>query len=308
MKTILGLILTAALAAAAQAGPVMPLNEADFSGAVSGALKSFAPQAAAVRASIDNDDLRDMLADRDPAVRQAALVTARDHMGDSRIRDLVRDMARDGREETAVRREAVRTLLWGSHYSEIREFLMELARSERDVPVRVMACKVLYFAASSQSDARDRLLDLAKRERQPEVRAAAVWALFDATNHSEVRDALKDIAFGSYDSEDLRVEALKSLYTAMNQSEVKDKVYDVARSAYGSRAVRVAAVYALSAVAGDSRVRDLLEEIARRESDQELRVAAVRAQSLDVQFFRTYFHLGYRLAPHGPYISPIVNE
>lgn len=307
LRICFGLIVTAALGAPAFGAPAAPLADADFSGVVGGTLKVFAPQVATLRASIDNDDLRGMLQDRDPAIRQAALVAARDHMGDSRIRDLVRDMARNVREETGVRREAARTLLWGSHDSDIRRVLIDLARGERDVPVRVMACKVLYFAAASDLGARDLLLDLADRERQAEVRLAAIWALFNAANHSEVRDALKDLAF-SNEPEDVRLEALKSLYGAMNQSDIRDKVYDLARSAYGHKALRVAAVYALSAASGDSRVRDLLEDMARRESDRELRLAAIKAQSSDVEFFRTYFHLGYRLGPYGPYISPIVNE
>ncbi|MBI5622747.1 MAG: hypothetical protein HY924_03105 [Elusimicrobia bacterium] len=37
-------------------------------------------------------------------------------------------------------------------------------------------------------------------------------------------------------------------------------------------------------------------------------MAAIGAQSLDVMFFRACFHFGCRAGPHGPYVSPIINE
>ncbi|MBI5211676.1 MAG: HEAT repeat domain-containing protein [Elusimicrobia bacterium] len=304
----LGFIFAAALAGTAGAAPLAPSSDADFAGALRGAIGAVQLQAAQVRASINSSDIVDLLRDRDAAVRQASLVNARDHMGDSRVRDVVRDMLRDGNETAGVRREAARTLHWAAHYSEVRDTLVEVARYRGDAAVRAMAFKSLFFASNSDSDVRDRLIDAARYESDPVVRKAALWALFDSTNQSEVVDVLSDVAFGSREDEDVRIEALKSLYSAMNRSEVRGKTYDLARYASDPKALRVAAVLALSAAAGDSGVRDLLEDMARRESDQDLRVAAIKAQSMDVYFFRTYFHLGYRAGPHGPYVSPIVNE
>ena len=273
-------------------------------GAALSVLDSLPPK---LTASIDGNDLLDLLRDRDPEVRKEALKTARFQQGiNTDVRARVFDMARDTREDAGVRREAVRTLFWVVNLSETRDALLELARHDRAVPVREMAYKALYQSAATFSDIRDAVREAARGEREPAVRRAALWALFDSTGDSEVRDTLQEVAQSRHEGAAARAEAVKSLFLAMNRSEVSDLVLDLAKDRSQDEGLRVTAIYALYDAKHQGEVADALRDMSRG-SDPVIRAAAVKASGSDDLFMRAYFHLGTRVNGH-LYVSPIENE
>ncbi|OGR58415.1 MAG: hypothetical protein A2X36_07275 [Elusimicrobia bacterium GWA2_69_24] len=286
----------------------MPRNgDSLFNGAINDAFLQIRTASAVTLARMDESDLMELLRDRDAEVRVSALKTARYEMGiHTRVRDRVMEMARDGREEVSVRREAARTLHWINNMTEPRDVLLDLARRDRETAVRVMAYKALFNVSMSNSDVRDELRDAARGEREPEVRRAAIWALFDSTGDSDVSGALKDIAVSYREDDATRAEAVKSLYLAMGRSEVREAVLRIAQDYRTGAELRIPAVYALSAVRGMSEIDGALEDMIRG-SDREVKLAAIKARSDDVVFFRSYFHLGLKPHPH-QYISPLEFE
>jgi hypothetical protein len=303
-RTIAVAMISLMSVSAASAG--MPMNgDSLFSGSLAGVSQQI--RTASALANLDESELMDLLEDRDAEVRVSALKTARHQLGfHTRVRAKVMEMARDGREEVSVRREAARSLYWVSNMSEPRDLLLDLAKRDREVPVRVMAYKALFLAAAQFNDVRDDLLDAARGERDPEARRAAIWALFDSTGDSDVVRVLKDIVVSYREDAATRAEAVKSLYLAMNRSEVRDAVLELAKSYREDGAVRIPAIYALSNARGLSDVDRALEDMIRG-SDREIKLAAIKASTDDVAFFRSYFHLG--LKPHpNQYIPPIEFE
>jgi hypothetical protein len=287
-------------------GP-MPLSDAQFSSAFKGILQETRVSAQSLAASINHDDLLDMLKDRDPEVRKEALKTARFEQGiNTDVRARVFEMAGDTREDVGVRREAVRTLFWVTNLNETRDKLLDLARRDRAVPVREMAYKALYQSAFTFSDIRDAVRDAARGEREPAVRLAAIWALFDCTGTSEVLDTLKDLAKSYREDSSVRVEAVKSMFLAMNRSEVKDLALELAKDRNLDKELRVTAIYALYAARNQWEVQDALKDMSR-ESGSDIRVAAIKAMGNDDLFMRAYFHIGTHVNGH-VYVSPIENE
>ncbi|MDD5627898.1 MAG: HEAT repeat domain-containing protein [Elusimicrobia bacterium] len=303
---IASFLLAVSLCPAWASGPA-PLSDAQFSSAFKAVLQETKVSAMSLAAAIDHDDLLDLLKDRDPAVRKEALRTARFQQGiNSDVRERVFAMAGDTSEDTGVRREAVRTMFWATNFNETRDKLLDLARRDRSLPVRAMAYKALYQSAFTFSEIRDAVRDAAQDEREPTVRAAAIWALFDCTGNSEILDTLMDIAKSYREDAAMRAEAVKSLFLAMNRSQVKDLVLGLAKDRGLDQDLRVPAVYALYGARNQWEVQDALKDMSR-ESDPDIRVAAIKALGNDDLFMRAYFHIGTHVNGH-VYVSPIENE
>lgn len=292
MKTSLAAL---AVLLAVPAASLEPVSDASFSGSL-GAVRAAVTAELGKRARLaalgqqEEETLVELLRDRDPEVRRAAVRALKPYVG-RRIstRDRVLEVLRDGREAEAVRYEAVKTLSAASGYREVYDRLLELAKRGPE-GLRAIAYKALYWQAAARSDVRDDVEEAARREREPAVRRAAIWALFASAANSRTRDILLDIARRDAD-EETRVEALKSLYGVRGNSDARDLTYDMARGRGASGAVRVAAILTLSHRFNNDE-RDLLQDIAERDPDPAARRAAITALGgPNQEELIRYFHL-----------------
>lgn len=258
---------------------------------------------------LNSSDLRDLLRDSNPEVRKAAVKASRGHIHNSYAQDPVRDILENSSERLDIRIEAARVLSYATGNSRVQDALRDIIRQGNEPrALRVMAYKALWSAAGSHSRIQDFLTDAVKyEEKDPEARRAAIWALFDSVRNSRPQDLLVDLLRYGSESDAVKIEAIKSLYSAAGNSRVKDQLTEIVKYKRESKPVQLAAIKALSAANGDSRVRDLLEDIMERDSDVELRTAAIEAASPDMSVMREYFHLGYKLE-NGGYVSPIEKE
>lgn len=259
---------------------------------------------------LTSSQLEDLLEDRDPEIRLAAVKSARKYILNSFAQDPVLEIFRNRNERADIRTEAARTLSYASGYYKVTDAFKDLLRRSSGEPreLRAMTYKAMFAAAAQSSSHQDFLVDAVKYgEKDKEARLAAVWALFDSAQNSRPQDLLIDLVKYGNEEEAVRVEAIKSLYGAMGHYRVKDLVLDLAKNGNETKAVRLTAMKALSAVNGDSWVKSFLDDTLRREADTQLRAAAVWASSPDPMEVREFFHLGY-LLQNGGYVSPIERE
>lgn len=267
---VAALLLLAPVARAAERLP-------DFSAAVSAAhsqLKaSFTPVTASQQ---EKETLRELMKDRDPQVRQAAVRAFKSYVTQSRADyELVLDMLKSYSETKEVKIQCVKTLSFVAHYNDVSDALLSVAKSyNADKDLRAIAYKSLYWQAAQQNSVRDELLSVAKGYGDADLRRAAIWGLFLSVNDNSTREALLDIVKRGNDGA-LRVEALRSLYGSMNYNDTRDAVMELAKRSY-DKPLRRAAILALSA-RNNNDGRDILTEIAHRETDPELRQAAITA-------------------------------
>lgn len=295
-----------------------PAQRPDFStGEPAGPCEPYITQQIKVTGKVSKEltygEVEDMLRDRDPEVRKAAVRSARDFMNHSGVQDRTLELFKNRSERADIRVEAARSLHYAAHNSRVQEAFKDLLRYGGQQPreLRVMTYKALWFAAVTNFSVQDFLLDAIKyNEKDPAARKAAIWALFDASGNSVTQEALLDLAKARLEDDTVRVEAIKSLYSAVPNWNVKDELTDMAKDRAERKPVRLAAIRALSAVSMDSSVKSLLQDFIRYEQDSEVRVAAVWAASPDFAEVREYFHLAYRLNnnPYGPLVNPIEAE
>ena len=304
MKNILSMLVLGALGASAAVTPAAP----DLSAAASAARAIVLPEGRPVvlASTQEREVLLRLLRDPDAGVRQAALKSLRGYVGQTTFaRDAVLRVFSDANEETAVRKEAAKTLSLVSTYNVVHDRLVAMAERGTVQELRVISTKALYFEAAARSDVRARLERLLLQDPSPEVRAAAAWGLFKASHNSAPRDSLARAAARAA-SVAVRVEALKSLWNGMGHSGLR---YDVVRLALNANApaeLRKPAIMLLSR-GGDYQSQQALERLVRTEPDADLRTAAIQAMNPSDEAIARYFHLG-RQTQHGTYLDPLENE
>jgi hypothetical protein len=143
---------------------------------------------------------------------------------------------------------------------------------------RVQALKGLKRFVPQSSRARDAVLDhLGYYSEAVEVRREAARALTWGAGDSRVRDALLSAAKGYSNPLPVRAMAWKALYwQAQYDSRVRDDMRDAAdRESNGE--VRLAAIWALMYAGGDSRTRDFLLDTAKRSYDKTVAAEAFKS-------------------------------
>ncbi|MBI4351729.1 MAG: HEAT repeat domain-containing protein [Elusimicrobia bacterium] len=298
-------------AAGARAGS----NNGEFTEA--GFTKQLAELSRALKASsadlrdrnLNMNELLDLLDDREPAVRKAAVKSSRNLIQNSRVYERVMEMMENSAERTDVRVEAARALSYAAHYNRVQEGLARTAQyGSAPVELRVMAYKALWSAANGQPRAQEFLIEAVRyNEKDPAARRAAIWALFDAARNNRPRELLTELLSYGNEEESVRIEAIKSLYNGIGYPAPRELMLSIARDTSETKQVRSAALLALSGAAGYSSVRDLFETMIRYETDPELRAVAVEASSPSLEKIREYFHLGYN-AVSGGFMNPIERE
>jgi hypothetical protein len=237
----------------------------------------------------EEETLLGLLRDPDAAVRREAVRSLKTYVAMRwSTRDRVLDVLRDAREDMGVRRQAAKTLAAASNDHAVQRALLDQAE-RGDAALRPIAYKSLHWAAAQRWDVRDALLDAARRGTDPEVRRAAVWGLFQAANDNNVQRVLIDLARRDADAS-VRDAALRSLYYGMGSPDVRRVSEDLAEDGSAPRAVRVSATL-LNAFRVESRQRDLLERLAERDSDPEVRKAAITALGSNPDAVTQHFHL-----------------
>lgn len=256
----------------------------------------------------DEDRLLDLLDDSSPAVRAQAAKSLRHYALNSyRVESKLLDTAGDSREKPEVRREAIKSLAWAAQHYNTKSRILSIA-TDRSEPedVRSIAFKSLYVVAASQYDVRSALQSALSSDGEPlAVRQGAAWTLWADSGDYSSRRAL----LGALDSSEplgLRVEAAKSLFGQMNEYDVKSRVWDYARDTRTPEDLREAAVLCLLLINRDYSVRSFLEDTARRDANQKVRLAAVKAldQGISLELVR-YFHLSHYL---GKFIDPLEDQ
>lgn len=259
---------------------------------------------------LSQNQLEDLLRDRSPEIRKAAVKNSRNYILNSRIHDMIIDILRNKTELVDIRIEAARALCYASSYSRVRDALIDVIKYGNEPnELRIMAYKALWNVAGSYSQVKDFLLDsLRYYEKDREAKKAVIWALFAASNDYRVREVLLDIIKNKTTGEEaIRIEAIKSLYSGMHDYRAKETIIDIVKDKNEKKAVRLTALKALSAVNRDSRVRDLLEDMIRYEKDEELKVGAIEASSPKQSDIVEFFHLGYKIE-NGAFVNPIEKE
>lgn len=258
---------------------------------------------------LSQNQLEDLLKDRSPEIRKAAVKNSRTYILNSSIHDRIIDILRNKSELIDIRIEAARALCYASSYSRVRDALIDVIKYGNEPnELRIMAYKALWNVANSYSQVKDFLLDsLRYSEKDREAKKAVIWALFAASNDYRVREVLLDIIKNKTEEEVMRIEAIKSLYPGIHDYRAKETIIDIVRDKNEKKSVRLTALKALSAVNGDSRVRDLLEDMIRYEKDEEFKVGAIEASSPKQSDINEFFHLGYKIE-NGAYVNPIEKE
>ena len=271
------------------------------------------PPAPAAPSGVESDEGRLLALTNSPdaEVRRAAAHDLKYYLVDAPVKSRLMALAAEGGAETfTVRKEAVKSLAWGTQDADVLSLVRSLARSSRDEGIRSIAMKALYFSASSDDGVRRFVLDAAENDRSRAARAGALWALWDCAKlDDDVRDGLLRVARGSSDAA-LRAEAVKSLFTDMFDPLTEAAVLALAGDAALPLELRRTAVLALSAASQDSDARDFLEREASADAEApELKAAAAKAlKEAGSAELLEYFHVGWRVLPGYPYQDPLERE
>ncbi len=253
---------------------------------------------------LNQRELLDLMRDPDPAVRKAALRSARYMISSRTLQERAIWMLNDGGEPEDVRVEAARALSYASQDRNVQGVLMDASLwAETPLAVRVMSLKALWFAAGSSRDPREFLMATVRRAENPALRNAAVWGLFDAARNREAREFLTDLLDVPGEPA-FRLECVKSLYNGVQDWRVQEALFRVINDVKEAAEVREAAMLALSGANGDPRVRRFLADAAADSAETFLKVAAIEAQSPNPAKMRKFFHLGFRPV-YGGFVSPL---
>lgn len=301
-------VLFASLCIPASAAPLVPLSNADFAASVSRvSVQTSVLSAKFMAASIDIQDAQIVasMREQNPEVRIAALKYARStpRIQHAVVRQQVSAMAAN-ESDLDAKVEAVRTLYWVTSPHETQQLLFRLARQDQSPRVRSMAYKAQHTIASHTSTIASDIVKEFGSETDLEVQKAAVWALFESGGFPIVRDTLLRVSADADLDQGLRVAAVKSLYGAMQYSEIWHGMLRLANDATQPKDLRLAAILVLNG-SNSSEVIHPIEALLRN-SDPDVRAAALQAAGNLTPELRRFFHLGYTVA--NQYISPIENE
>lgn len=255
------------------------------------------------------DELLELLDDRDPAVRaQAAKALKHYVVTDSRVqRKLLELLDRRG-EPDLVRREALKSLSWAAQNYDVQQALLETARSrdwQVSVDLRAVAFKSLYAVARNYQIA-EALTQTLEDDRAPlQVRMGAAWALFAAAVDHAPKQALLEAARDKRETEFLRLEALKSLAGQLADYQVKEAVLALAKDSSERLWLREAAILSLVMVNQDYQAKSYLDEAVRSEPNPVLRQAAIKAMGGLTMELARYFHLAWY---NGRFIDPLEDQ
>ena len=260
---------------------------------------------------VSQTQMKDLLRDRNPEIRKAAVKNSKTIISNSTIYKIVIDIFENNSERLDIRIEAVRALSYATGASRVTDKLISAVKYENDpAELKIMTYKALWKAASSRSATQSFLVNALKyNEKDPEIRRAVIWSLFDASRNSRVYKPLLDLL--KYGNEDnlTKIEIIKSLYRAMGYSNVKSFMMDIAKykDTPKDKTLRKTAILALSAANGDSRVKRLLEDLLKYNNDNEIRTIALDALVGDKFKTNEFFHLNYTLE-NGGVFNPIEKE
>jgi len=290
---IAALVAAPAFAAAAPA----PALETDFAAAK----RALQAQRPAAFADGENtvDHLLGLLDDFDQNVRAAAAKALRAYApADRRVSDRLTEIMENGNDNLFVRKEAIKSLSpLAAQSNDVRRKMIAVAQ-ERNNPdtVRMIACKSLYstlFPGSAANDTRDALISILEESSDhPAVRAAAAWGLFPDAATGRTQDALLHAAEDQWLNADARAEAIKSLYFVLDQRRaVEDALKSLADEGLTAMPTRFAAVLVFHRVNQDHGIADWLQDLAKNASPEQIRTAAVLAQTPGLtEELARYFH------------------
>lgn len=289
------LTLSLALLAVSASAAAVPSLEASFGEAVH-SLRAYRPGAFAD--GRNEDQLLQLLDDRNIEVRASAAKALRDYVQDRKVTDRLVEMMDDGWENAAVRRQAIKTLSYAADQSnEVRRALIRAAtEQERGPALRAIACKALWPALEPSAGANDARKALQKivsdGSEHPDVRAGAAWGLFpDAQRGRGTQDALLAVAKDQWAAEGLRVEALRSLYFALpERRDLEADVRALADETLTPLNVRVAAVLIHQIQKDENPASHWLSDLAANASPDQVRSAAITAQADLTPEMARYFH------------------
>ena len=272
---------------------------ANGSAAAKNALQTLRP--AAFTDGNTKDDLLLLLDDSDQDVRaQAAKALSPYAPSDRKVSDRLAAIMDDVNDNLFVRRESVKSLAIAASQSDDLRLRMIAAAQEKKNPdqVRSIACKALYatlLPANPFTDSRDALLDLlADSNGRPAVRAAAAWGLFpDAAQNPKTQDALLSAAGDQWLDSGARAEAIRSLYFPLGQNPAaRESLRKLADEVLTPLPARYAAVVVFHRVHTDNAVHEWLQGLAHAASPEQIRTAAILAQTEGMtEELARYFHV-----------------
>lgn len=305
-------LLAAALLLAAPALARAVALDEGFAAAVH-ALRSARP--AAFAAENPQDELLQLLDDRDQNVRVQAAKSLREYApSDRRVQDRLAAIMEDGNDNLFVRKEAIKSLaVSAAHSNDLRRRIIAVAQENNNPDqVRSIACKALYTTLApgdAANDARDALIGLlGENNERPAVRAGAAWGLFpDAPATAKTQEALLAAANDQWLDAGARAEAIRSLYFALDQRrEIRESLKSLADEGLTALPARFAAVVVFHRVNTESAVRDWLQGLAREASPTQIRDAAILAQTEGLtEELARYFHV---TDMNGRALDPLADE
>ncbi|HEX4049091.1 MAG TPA: HEAT repeat domain-containing protein [Elusimicrobiota bacterium] len=245
------------------------------------------------------DQLLQLLDDSDQNVRAQAAKGLRDYApSDPKVQARLAAIMEDGNDNLFVRKEAIKSLaVSASRSDDLRQRMIAVAQqAENPDMVRAIACKALYTTlapGNPQADAREALIALlGEPNERPAVRAGAAWGLFPDAATARTRDALLAASNDQWLDADARAEAIRSLYFVLDrQPDVRASVRSLADETLTPMPTRFAAVIAFQRVNADHDVSAWLQGLARDASPEQIRTAAVLAQTeLMTEDLARYFH------------------
>ncbi|MFI5349789.1 MAG: HEAT repeat domain-containing protein [Elusimicrobiota bacterium] len=247
------------------------------------------------------EDLLQLLDDSDQNVRVQTAKSLREYAAsDRKVSDRLAAIMDDVDDNLFVRREAVKSLSTAASQSDDLRLRMIAAAQEKKNPdqVRAIACKALYStlaAAPPAFDTRDALLALlADSNERPAVRGAAAWGLFpDALENPKTQEALLAAASDQWLEAGARVEAIRSLYFPLDQDRAaQETLQSLVKEVLTPLPARYAAVVVFHRVHAESAARDWLQDLSHNGKPDQIRTAAILAQTDGMtEELAKYFHV-----------------
>ena len=257
------------------------------------------------------DDLLQLLDDSDQDVRAQAAKSLREYAAsDQMVSNRLAAIMDDVNDNLFVRREAVKSLSIAASQSDDLRLRMIAAAQEKKNPdqVRAIACKALYSTLTA-ADSRDALLALlADSNERPAVRGAAAWGLFpDALENPKTQEALLAAAGDQWLEAGARVEAIRSLYLPLDHNRTaQETLQSLVKEVLTPLPARYAAVVVFHRVHAESAFRDWLQDLSHNGKPDQIRTAAILAQTDGMtEELAKYFHVT-RL--DGRLLDPLVDE